>query len=120
MKLFTMPIGCMSELSTYSLYIDKIIKFVLYPVTILSKCLNDYNAQMTYVCRLRNHIILVSRVSIDKRYILDYMRVCVTPYHNTPYFGATKFHANVCVVVRVVVCCLFLTSGCCLLWCDVM
>ena len=27
---------------------------------------------------------------------------------------------NVCGVVCVVVCCLFLTPGCCLLWCDVV
>ena len=29
-------------------------------------------------------------------------------------------YLNVCGVVCVVVCGLFLTSGCCLLWCDVV
>ena len=58
----------------------------------------------------------------------DFVEVCVD------YGGVNVFHVclncgvvygvgvyvNVCGVVCVVVCCLFLTSGCCLLCCDVM
>ena len=44
-------------------------------------------------------------------------------FHVYLNFGAVydiKIYVNVCDVVCVVLCCLFLTSGCCLLCCDVV
>ena len=50
------------------------------------------------------------------------LRYVPTMVFHVCHFGVygVRVYINVCGVVCVVVCCLFLTSGCCLLRCDVV